>query len=451
MKKIIKVGEHYKANGEFNGYRKFIYGKMFYFGLSTPRREAEQSAAELIDMADAMNTAGSDRVTIVNALTLKQRGEEAPATVISSPSAKPVDASVTPKKTSGSMMLHAATEAFCQIVETKQVSEHTRWFTDFSMKMIRQHCKDLPLDQIGFDELTQIVATFTARPIAKKSGKPISVGTVRTILGHLRDLFNYLADSGKWEECRRFERLFRLKEKAIMSQKEKQKQAEGVVTFTVDELAKLYAEANDQQKLYMLIGLNCAATNFDLATLQNEQVVNGGTQIKRQRNKTDVLGVYDLWPMTQRLLAARMKATPKNDEGYALLTRDEKPLVYYGITKKGRKMRVDSVLQTWSKLLRRVRGEVRPMSFKVLRKTGSQLCLDMAEELGLPGLEVAQLHLSHAPRSVAEKHYLNNRNFDKLSKTLAAVWEKKLEPAFTKAEAGLAEKKKAKKPQMQMV
>ena len=97
-------------------------------------------------------------------------------------------------------------------------------------------------------------------------------------------------------------------------------------------------------------------------------------------------------------------------------------LVHYGAKNKS-----DSVGQSWARLLKAdgVEGVVRPLSFKYLRKTGSDLVRktgktgsDLVRKAA--GLEVSQAYLAHTGKSVAERHY-NNADFDQVTAALRAV------------------------------
>jgi integrase len=108
------------------------------------------------------------------------------------------------------------------------------------------------------------------------------------------------------------------------------------VLFTVQEIQTLLTTANELQKLYMLLALNCGMYPKDISTLQQEEVDWKAGRIKRQRTKTrerssNVPKVdYPLWQYTFTLLKRHRSKHKQfaltNENGGALWVQsDDKP------------------------------------------------------------------------------------------------------------------------------
>ncbi|HEX2973570.1 MAG TPA: hypothetical protein VHP11_14645, partial [Tepidisphaeraceae bacterium] len=167
-----------------------------------------------------------------------------------------------------------------------------------------------PMASIGKEELEELVAHFTARPKREKTGEKMAVDTIITTLKHARAFFDWM-DGDHWEAPRRMDKIFRIRRNILLTPAEQRAEANGKDIFTVDELRTLYTNANEQQRLYMLLALNCAFTQKDLATLAfaDVQLRAQPPVIDRIRSKTRATGVrghWELWPETVKLLTKRI-------------------------------------------------------------------------------------------------------------------------------------------------
>ena len=69
-------------------------------------------------------------------------------------------------------------------------------------------------------------------------------------------------DGCAWRKPKRFEKLFRLRQRHMATAEERERAAMEVVsgevaTFTIEELSALWKEASNKVRLFMLLGLNC--------------------------------------------------------------------------------------------------------------------------------------------------------------------------------------------------
>jgi integrase len=155
----------------------------------------------------------------------------------------------------------------------------------------------------------------------------------------------------------------------------------------------------------MLLGLNTGMTQHEIAQLRKVEVDLGRGYVERRRYKTGVYGRWKLWPETADLLGAEMDGDAR--QPLALLNDEGLPLVKYHDDHRN-----DSVGLSWRRMVERVEG-VRPLSFKFLRKTGS----DLVRKVG--GKEMAEAFLAHAERSLSRVY--NNRDFERLDAVLTQV------------------------------
>jgi integrase len=269
---------------------------------------------------------------------------------------------------------------------------------------------------VGYDQLKALVNKLTSRPKSAKTGKKIAAQTAINLIAAARQLFNWLRDSGKWEDPRGFDRIFRVNRKALQSNQERRQAAQGVEVFTLDELTKLWKAANEQNRIFISLGLNCGFAQMEISTLRTWEIhlETDPKHIARHRRKTEVYGSWPLWRVTADLLERRLPWTQKNAEEYALLTRNGHTFVSYG---SGH--RTDVIGQAWQKLIKK--AGVTKLGFKYLRKTGA----DMIRKIG--GLEVSEAYLAHSERTLARVY--SNRDFDKLADALRTM-EAKLKTVF---------------------
>jgi integrase len=246
----------------------------------------------------------------------------------------------------------------------------------------RSPIANMPLAEVGAEQLAELIAFWLARPIAPSTDAPISECSARIIVKTARAVFDHADAVGFWQAPRRFDRLFRLP---------KVKTAPTTIkTFSVAELARLYKQAEGQMKLLILLALNCGFCSAELSTLRRDEIDLDAKTIRRARQKTAVVAEWKLWDETVKALKENMQAKGE----LALATDGGKPLMFY--SPKGH--RVDVIPNRWNRLLRRANadgGATIHGSFKLLRKTGAT----MVRAIG--GVEVSETYLAHSEKTVA--------------------------------------------------
>lgn len=174
-------------------------------------------------------------------------------------------------------------------------------------------------------------------------------------------------------------------------------------TLSVDFIKTLLQKANDREKLYLLLMLNCGYTQADIAALQHDEVdwLNGA--ITRKRSKTDdydnVPTVrYPLWKETFRLLKIyRNRKSPT-----VLTNEDGGPLKTERVKTDGKYTKADNIAVSYYRLCKR-EPKIEQKPLKLIRKTSSTLL-----EYNKDYHQFALLFLGHSPRGIAEKHYFGD-------------------------------------------
>jgi len=162
------------------------------------------------------------------------------------------------------------------------------------------------------------------------------------------------------------------------------------------------AEAPGQLRLHLLLMLNCAFTQKDVAELLQSEVdwTNGTVTRKRSktRKKKNVPTVrYVLWDETFALL--KQYRQPSGDP--VLLTKSGKPWIRDSIAADGkRRHKTDAVTSNYRHLRKRLKID---MTMSKLRKAGATVLAD-SERFA----RFSQRMLGQAPTSVADKHYIGN-------------------------------------------
>lgn len=107
--------------------------------------------------------------------------------------------------------------------------------------------------------------------------------------------------------------------------------------FSLEEIHRLWKEANPRMKLVMALGLNAGYRAADIRTLERDAVDFGRGEIRRQRSKTKAAQAHKLWPATKALLEDHAKNTPDDllfGKGYSNISRELTAFVDKVLTKE---------------------------------------------------------------------------------------------------------------------
>ena len=336
---------------------------------------------------------------------------------------------------------HEAIEAYrAEIADSPRISDGYRVNLDSILDDLRRNLGDMLLDQVGRSEVLGLVHYYMRRPKSRKTGRPITADTAHNHIRAIKNFFIWLEETDRWHGFRRWERHFKVSQVELMTDDEKDEADDADWSFSTDELATLYRAASDRMKLFMLLALNTAMTQGELATLRrrhmivmrstiirNGQVIQPGeywiTKVRKKVKGKAQRGRWRLWSETYEMAIrhwtySRNKETNYDERDLMFVTRLGNPLVWY---KRGDAQtpgqRLDSVQQAWNRLLDRT-PRVTRRPFKHLRKTSSQLVRDIG------GKELSELHLVHTDKTMGRAY--NKGDYIRLGEVLIEVRKKLL-------------------------
>jgi len=190
-----------------------------------------------------------------------------------------------------------------------------------------------------------------------------------------------------------------------------------IKTFAVEEIRTLLAHAPERTRLFLLLMLNIGATQKDISDLRPDEVDWTKGRIVRKRSKTRNSGgvptiEYPLWSETFDLL----RKYGEREGERVLRNEDGKPLKVEEL-RGGKVTKIDNIAVAyhWFCTKLKTKGLLKAKKpLKLLRKTSPTLLQKN------PAYAHCAAHfLGHAPRSVADKHYvaIDQATFDK-----AVLW-----------------------------
>ena len=173
-----------------------------------------------------------------------------------------------------------------------------------------------------------------------------------------------------------------------------------IQVFSFDEITHLLTEANDRTRLYILLMLNCAMTQVDIATLLIDEVDWENGRIIRKRSKTSKFENvpvvdYQLWGHTFELL--KQEKNKDESKGLVLLNKNGEPLRTEKLTADGKYKKTDNIKNSMDRLKKKLGIKI---PLKALKKTSASLLRNSERFSGLESL-----FLGHSPRSMAHQHY----------------------------------------------
>ncbi len=353
-------------------------------------------------------------------------------------------------------MLHEAFDAYAEHIRQTKIetdesgqqtpTAHGKSLID-GVTRYKEHHPDVPLAEIDFDVLQQMVNHWRGRPLRKGTKRPITLRSAQNEVKRLLAFFRWLHRTTKfaWRKPEDFEDLdTKVKESA--SEIEDKATAEQVETYATDELKTLYEYATPLERCLMLLGLNCGFAPSEQGTLRIKHVSlrhehSGADKlgwktssedsfIKKLRNKTKVYGEWLLWDHTVKamdwLIARRKRLGEATNNSLLLVTANRHP--FYRLTGGGNRNQRFAAM--WASLTGRVRKDkdkqdFRQLSFGKLRKTGGNMIRRLA------GGEIHSIYICHgAPVKMDDLAELySNRPFAILFDTLRKI-EDQLQPLW---------------------
>ena len=287
---------------KYTGWTKWIgrtpNGKPKCFYLGKDETEAELKAIRLTLAYKALGAAGKIAWT-EDAIDAALTGS-APVPHTSSPAAPaapPANPATTtePQAINNVPMLHDAFAAYLKREEARAPGETSYAYLHgqrIRVKRLKAMMPNKPLAQVGYDDLARLVSYAASRPVSKTTKKRISVVTAVDTIKGARTIFDWLDISERWVAPRRFERIFRINRKSLLTPDERNRQNDGVETFTVEELVKIMKMAwTPWHRAFIRTALNLAMTQWELACLSREHLKGFDTsspRIEKCREKTTI-------------------------------------------------------------------------------------------------------------------------------------------------------------------
>ncbi|QDV36368.1 hypothetical protein [Tautonia plasticadhaerens] len=298
------------------------------------------------------------------------------------------------------------------------------------IRTILGYVPDIDLAELDYQGTDELFGIFRRRPPSKRYGRPMARKSCTNYIGELGRFLRWLHLSGEfqWRKPEDFEHIRRNPREL---DEDTEKEAADVPIWTVAQLRILNEYATPIERVFLLLGLNCAygadqAGRLRIGHLHLKD--EGLSYIRRVRRKKKTRSIHLLWRQTAdglRWALERRKSQP-SDSDILLLT--EKNLPYWRKTKGGN--RSNAIPRLWDDLLKRVLRDhpnFPRLPFNSLRDTSADMIRRLAGE------EVASLHLAHKHQSKDENlgRYTNpvrKRHFRALRRL-----ERKLESVFLAA------------------
>lgn len=300
------------------------------------------------------------------------------------------------------------------------------------IRTIITYVPDPDLAELDFEGTDEIFGVFRRRPSSKRYGTPMARKSCTNYMGELGRFFRWLHLSGEWK-WRKPEDFAHIRRNPRELDEDAEKEATDVPVWTVAQLRILNEYATPIERLFLLLGLNCAygadqAGRLRIGHLHLKDEGKGLSYIRRIRRKKKTRSIHLLWRQTVDGLrwALGRRQSRSSDTDILLLT--EKGLPYWRKTKGGN--RANAIPRLWDDLLKRVlrdHPDFPRLPFNSLRDTSSNMIRRLAGE------EIASLHLAHKHQSKDENlgRYTNpvrKRHFRAIRRL-----ERKLESVFLAA------------------
>ena len=313
--------------------------------------------------------------------------------------------------------LHQAMDKYIEWIKREYFDQAEQHVNDNGMTKIRQvktlkeHLADRPLSNIDYQAADDMFAHFRHRPISRRTKEAMKRKSCQNYIKELARFFDWLdLSSYNWELPERFNRI---KRKVDESDHDIAEEAADIFTFSDEQIGLLYKYGTPLDRLFLLLGLNCAFGVDQTGRLRISEVLldRDHPLIRRIRRKKKVLGKHYLWKPTQVLLRWALERRPEyaNEESadFLILKQSGKP--FWRKTSNGNRAR--DIPNYWNRLLSRIRedhADFPKVGFNSLRDTSVHRIREIAGE------EVASIHATH-------KHHSPDENLRRYSN---APWKR---------------------------
>jgi len=255
---------------------KKIRGRLFYFGTWN---DPDAALKRYLDERDALHAGRPPRVTNVESLTVRDLANRFLAT----------------KKT---------------LVGTGELSSRT--FAEYHAA-----CERI-VEAFGRARLVEDLAAEDFEQLRRSMAKTWGVVRLGNEIQRVRSIFKYAFDQGLIDKPIRYGQVFRRPTRKTLR---KARNAKGPRVFEADEIRVMLNAANVQIKAMILLGINCAFGNADVAALPQRAIDLNGGWIAYPRSKTGMERRCPLWNETITALrkAIASRPAPKDEEDNRLV------------------------------------------------------------------------------------------------------------------------------------
>ncbi len=267
----------------------------------------------------------------------------------------------------------------------------------------------LDLSDLTYSRCDEIYGVFRQRPLTLRSNlqKRMAPSSAKNLIKELGNFFDWLdgAEQFDWTLPRRFHAIKKTPDDLSAAEQYDRRIAREKLVIPDDRLRTLFEYALPNERILLLLGLNCAFAASEIGQLRTGFLKLDRGTIEGIRFKSGNDTRHWLWKQTRDGLEwtlnqrKRLKATRVDDQDIVFLTERGKP-IWHG-TEKGHVS--DGVSNVWYRLVRRVQKddpEFPSYSFNKLRKTSATRILEIADA------ETASMILAH--KTISEDELLHH-------------------------------------------
>jgi hypothetical protein len=219
------------------------------------------------------------------------------------------------------------------------------------IKAIKSYLPDVDLGSLDYQGTDKIFGVFRRRPASKRYGTPMAKKSCTNYIGELGRFFKWLHLSKDWD-WRKPEDFDFIKRTPRELDDDAEKEAQDVPVWTIAQLAMLNKYATPIERVFLLLGLNCAYGADQAGRLRIGHLHLDGERpyIRRIRRKKKTRSIHILWQQTADGLrwALDRRRGQKVEGDILLLTEKGQP--YWRKTKGGN--RANAIPRLWADLLR---------------------------------------------------------------------------------------------------
>ena len=267
----------------------------------------------------------------------------------------------------------------------------------------------LDLADLTYSRCDEIYGVFRRRPLTLRSNlqKRMAPSSAKNLIKELGNFFDWLdgAEQFDWTLPRRFHAIKKTPDDLSAAEQYDRRIAREKLVIPDDRLRTLFECALPNERMLLLLGLNCAFAASEIGQLRTGFLKLDQGTIEGIRFKSGNETRHWLWKQTRDglvwVLSQRKTAKTKrsDEQDIVFLTERGKP-IWHG-TEKGHVS--DGVSNVWYRLVRRVRKddpEFPSYSFNKLRKTSATRILEIADA------ETASMILAH--KTISEDDLLHH-------------------------------------------